>query len=236
MKVQTFFERNELKYLLSIEQANELKSAMNDKMVLDEYGQTTICNLYYDTPSYLLIRQSLEKPTYKEKVRLRSYGVASGNKMVFVEIKKKYKGLVSKRRIAMPEAQAMACMTGDQVFPWTQIGKELAYCLTRYQPLSPKIFLSYEREAFYGRETRDFRITFDQNILWRDCDLSLSWGIYGTKLLSGHEVLLEVKHVGALPLWLVHFLSEHHIYKTSFSKYGNAYLEMMGKEPLRRFL
>jgi hypothetical protein len=236
MKVQTFFERNELKYLLSIEQANELKRLLSDRMRPDEYGKTTICNLYFDTPSFLLIRQSLEKPTYKEKVRLRSYGVASNNKMVFVEIKKKYKGLVSKRRLAMPESDAMACMMGNHIFPTTQIGKELSYCFTRYHPLSPKVFLSYDREAFYGREARDFRITFDENILWRDYDLSLSSGIYGNQLLSEHEVLLEVKHVGALPLWLVHFLSEHRIYKTSFSKYGNAYLEMMEKEPLRRLL
>jgi hypothetical protein len=227
MGYQASFERNEIKYLISQKQAENLKERMSVYMRTDEYGESVICNLYYDTPDFLLIRRSLEKPVYKEKLRLRSYGMADGNKLVFPELKKKYKGIVYKRRLAMTENEAIECLSGERPFPNTQIGKELAYCLIRYKNLVPKVFLSYEREAFYAKESRNFRMTFDRNILWRDYDLSLSKGVYGNGILAGDETLLEVKNTSALPLWLVNFLSENKIYKASFSKYGNAYLEIL---------
>ena len=167
------------------------------------------CNLYFDTPDFLLIRRSIEKPIYKEKLRLRSYGKATPEKEVFPELKKKYKGIVYKRRLEMTESKAMACLLGKLSFPDTQIGREISYCFERYKNLAPRVFLSYEREAFYAKDSGDFRMTFDKNILWRDYDLSLCSGIYGTPILDSDQILLEVKTSGAIPLWLTSWLSEN---------------------------
>ena len=150
MSYQAIFKRYEIKFLISKSQVEELKYIMFEYMKADKYGKSTICNLYFDTPDFLLIRRSIEKPLYKEKLRLRSYGSATEEKKVFPELKKKYKGIVYKRRLEMSEKQAMACLTGKEIFPNTQIGKEIAYCFERYQGLAPRVFLSYEREAFYN--------------------------------------------------------------------------------------
>ena len=230
MSYQAIFRRYEIKYLMTKAQAEALKEKMREYMRGDKYGNSVICNIYFDTPDYLLIRRSIEKPVYKEKLRLRSYGKATEETEVFPELKKKYKGVVYKRRLDMQEKQAMACLTGRLSLPDTQIGKEIAYCFERYPGLAPRVFLSYEREAFYAKHDHDFRMTFDRNILWRDYDLSLCSGVYGDPILPNDCVLLEVKAGGAIPLWLSSWLSENKIYKTSFSKYGHAYMEIQRRK------
>ena len=221
-KIQTIFCRRETKYLITAEQMHRVLGKMGDRIVPDEYGRSTICNLYYDTPDYLLIRRSIEKPVYKEKLRLRSYGTPKAGGKVFAEIKKKYKSIVYKRRITLPaeeeENAAAGNISGD-----SQIAKEILYFFERYAPLAPRVYLSYEREAFYGVNDRGFRVTFDDNILARACDLRLTDGSYGTPLLPEGMILMEVKCEGALPLWMAKLLSEEKMYKTSFSKYGTAY-------------
>ena len=84
----------------------------------------------------------------------------------------------------------------------------------------------YEREAWYARESEGFRVTFDENILWRDTDLSLGCGVYGTGILPPGHALMEIKTPGSIPLWMVKALSEEAIRKVSFSKYGRAYQDM----------
>lgn len=235
MSYQAIFKRYEIKFLISKAQADALKTIMSEYMTADKHGQSTVCNLYFDTPDFLLIRRSIEKPIYKEKLRLRSYGKATSEKQVFPELKKKYKGIVYKRRLEMTEKKAMACLSGKMSFPDTQIGREIAYCFERYKDLAPRVFLSYEREAFYAKSSRDFRMTFDKNILWRDYDLSLYDGIYGAPILDSDKILLEVKTSGAIPLWLTKWLSENKIYKTSFSKYGNAYMQMERRKGEKKY-
>ena len=226
MKIQTIFCRRETKYLITKKQMARVLEIMGDRIRPDEYGRSTICNLYYDTPDYLLIRRSIEKPAYKEKLRLRSYGTPKAGGKVFAEIKKKYKGIVYKRRITLPaeeEANAAAGLISDD----SQIGREITYFFRRYAPLAPRVYLSYEREAFYGVDDRGFRITFDDNILARNTDLRLTDGSYGTSLLPEGMVLMEVKCEGALPLWMAKLISREKMYKTSFSKYGTAYMLIM---------
>lgn len=230
MEYQSVFKRYELKYLLTRGQADELKRDMAGYMHGDEFGNSTICNIYYDTPDYLLIRRSLDKPVYKEKLRLRSYGVARSDSTVFPELKKKYQSVVYKRRLVMSEHEATDCLSGRSAFPDTQIGREIDYCFTRYGALKPKMFLSYEREAFYSDCDSAFRMTFDKNILWRTDGLSLCAGIYGNKLIGDDEVLLEVKTAFSMPFWLARFLSGNRIYRTSFSKYGGAYTAMTAED------
>ena len=223
MADQMIFKRCEIKYMLDITQAELLKNQMKQYMTADEHGVSTICSLYFDTPDYLLIQRSMEHPVYKEKLRLRSYGTADKDTTVFVELKKKYESVVYKRRIAMKESEAQRYLLHHEKVMSGQISDEIDYCMDHYEGLAPAVMLSYEREAYYAKDDHEFRITFDRNILWRDYDLSLCKGIYGNPILKEDQVLMEVKTAGAIPLWMVEFLSENKIYKTSFSKYGTAY-------------
>ena len=225
---QTVFKRYELKYMLTQEQKKKVLTAMAPYMNPDTYGKTTIRNIYYDTDTYLLIRRSIEKPSYKEKLRIRSYSRAEPDSTVFVELKKKYKHVVYKRRISLPEEEAMEWISGERhCHKDTQISAEVDYFLNYYKTLHPTAFLSYEREAFYAKDGSDFRVTFDDTILCRLDDLSLKSEVYGTPILPKGKVLMEIKCSGGIPLWMTHILSEEHIYKTSFSKYGTAYQTMI---------
>lgn len=224
MAVQTVFKRYELKYLLTLAQKETVLRAMEPYMTLDKYGRTTIRNLYYDTDSYLLIRRSIEKPAYKEKLRLRSYSRVDGDTTAFVELKKKYKSIVYKRRISLPYGEATAWLSREKrIEKHTQIASEIDYFLDYYGSLHPTVFLSYEREAYYANDGSDFRVTFDDNILCRQHDLSLESEVYGTPILPEGKVLMEIKCSGGIPLWMTQVLSKEKIYKTSFSKYGTAY-------------
>ena len=224
MAIQTVFKRYELKYMITLEQKESILAAMKPYMELDKYGRTTIRNLYYDTDTYLLIRRSIEKPVYKEKLRVRSYSQADPNSKVFVELKKKYKHVVYKRRISLPEAEAMEWLARkDHCHKYTQISSEVDYFLDYYKTLHPAVFLSYEREAYYSGDGSDFRVTFDDTILCRQEDLSLQLEVYGTPILPEGMALMEIKCSGGIPLWMTDVLSKEHIYKTSFSKYGTAY-------------
>ena len=228
MAIQTVFKRYEIKYMITLEQKAKVLEAMKPYMKLDKYGRTTIRNIYYDTDTYLLIRRSIEKPAYKEKLRIRSYGRAEPNSTVFVELKKKYKHVVYKRRISLPETEAVKWLSREQhCHKHTQISEEVDYFLDYYKTLHPAVFLSYEREAFYANDGSDFRVTFDDNILCRQEDLSLESEVYGTPILPEGKVLMEIKCSGGIPLWMTKILSEEHIYKTSFSKYGTAYQTMI---------
>ena len=228
MAFQTVFKRYEIKYMITLEQKAKVLEAMKPYMKLDKYGRTTIRNIYYDTDTYLLIRRSIEKPAYKEKLRIRSYGQAEPDSTVFVELKKKYKHVVYKRRISLPEKEVMEWLGGERhCEKYTQISEEVDYFLDYYKTLHPTVFLSYEREAFYAKDGSDFRVTFDDNILCRQEDLSLESEVYGTPILPEGMVLMEIKCSGGIPLWMTKILSEEHIYKTSFSKYGTAYQTMI---------
>lgn len=224
MAYQSVFKRYELKYMLTKEQKQQVLEAMEPYMALDQYGRTTIRNIYFDTDNYRLVRRSIEKPPYKEKLRIRSYRQASPDSCVFVELKKKYDSVVYKRRLSLPESEALEWVCGKRHCKQdTQISEEIDYFLKYYESLHPTVFLSYEREAYYAKDGGDFRVTFDDTILCRQEDLSLESEVYGTPLLPDGMVLMEIKCSGGIPLWMVHVLSQEHIYKTSFSKYGTAY-------------
>lgn len=217
------FQRVEKKYLLSEDKYNLFMERIEPYMVQDHYGLHTICNIYYDTDTYELIRHSIEKPEYKEKFRIRSYGVPNKDDTVFLEIKKKWDGTVYKRRIplTLDEVKKYLDTYEDSTFA-SQISKEIKYFFRFYQP-SPKLFLAYDRIAFFGKDNSDVRITFDQNIRSRHDELDLAAGDYGRTLLDSSLYLMEIKVPSAFPMWLSSILSELKIYPTSFSKYGNIY-------------
>ena len=228
MAFQTVFQRYELKYLLSEAQKRTVCEAMAPYMRLDQYGRTTIRNLYLDTDNYRLARHSIEQPVYKEKLRVRSYAQATADSTVFVELKKKFESVVYKRRLALTEQEAMQWLNGTAPCPvQSQIAGEIEYFLHYYGPLRPAAFLSYEREAFYALDGSDFRVTFDERILSRKSDLSLCAGPGGFPLLEDGMTLMEIKCSGGIPLWMTHIMTEQKLYKTSFSKYGAAYEKLI---------
>ncbi len=231
MASQTVFKRYEFKYLLTLSQKEAVLQAMEPYMQLDKYGRTTIRNIYYDTDTYLLIRRSIEKPVYKEKLRIRSYGLATDDSKVFVELKKKYKSVVYKRRVSMSCNEAMEWVAGtNHCQKQNQICDEIDYFLEYYQTLHPAVFLSYEREAYFTKEPSDFRVTFDENVLVRQDDLDLTKEVYGTPILPEGKIMMEIKCSGGIPLWMTDILSREKIFKTSFSKYGTAYKTLIFPE------
>lgn len=227
---QEIFKRYEKKYRITTEQYQALVSYLVTKMKVDQYGKHTICNIYFDTPDYQLIRTSLDKPVYKEKIRLRSYGVPQDEDQVFLELKKKYDGVVYKRRAAMSLHDARKYLYyGIRPKKQGQILKEIDYSC-RFYDVQPKVYLAYERIAMSGKEDPELRVTFDMNIRARSYNLELSRGSYGIPLLEKGEFLMEVKIPGSMPVWMSHLFSELKIYPTSFSKYGTYYSEYLTKQ------
>lgn len=220
---QDVFKRYEKKYMITMEQYHELIGRMMQKMSPDQYGKHTICNIYFDTPGYGIIRSSLEKPVYKEKIRLRSYGLPQEDDTVYIELKKKYDGVVYKRRVPMRLGDARKYLYyGIKPESEGQIFREIDYAVQFYRP-KPAVYLAYERIAFFGKEDPELRVTFDMNIRARDYDLDLSKGSHGIRLLDNHQMLMEVKIPGAMPVWMSHLFAKLGIYPVSYSKYGTYY-------------
>lgn len=218
------FQRYEAKYLIDSRQRALLEQAFAGRMVPDFHDEDTVCNLYYDTPNFRLIRHSLEKPIYKEKLRVRSYGIVQPSDTVFLELKKKYKGIVYKRRISLSEHAAMDFLNKNIPLETdSQIAHEIAYFCSFYHELEPKVFLSYDRTAYFSKTDASFRVTFDQNICWRQDHLILTSPPGGERILQPEQSLCEIKSASSIPLWLVEILNHAEIHPTSFSKYGMAY-------------
>ncbi len=221
--IQCCFQRYEKKYLITPAQYDKIKSKAAKYMQADVYGNYSICNLYYDTVDFQLIRASLEKPVYKEKLRMRSYGIPRDGDSVFVELKKKYDGVVYKRRAVMEAAEAADYLGGiHPPHQKDQIRREIDWFLNSYHP-KPQVFIAYDREALAGLNDSELRITFDTNLRWRDIDLDLRLGDYGNSIIPQNQILMEVKIPGAAPVWLSYLLSDIKVFPTSFSKYGICY-------------
>ncbi len=210
------FKRYELKYILSRKQYNNIIQEIQQRLIPDKYGKTTIQSLYFDRDDNLLIRRSIEKLAYKEKLRLRSYGLVSKNDPVFFELKKKSEGVVFKRRIKVTTEDVSNNNFGD-----SQIANEIKYFMSYYGNLHPKMLILYDRSAYLGED--ELRVTFDENIRYRTTRLSLSDGLDGILLSKNDLILMEIKMNKAMPIWFSKLLSQEKIYKTSFSKYGEAY-------------
>lgn len=229
------FNRYENKYLMDTEAFHRLYNRLLEHMEADEHNRNqqfyTISNLYYDTDNSSLIRTSLAKPKYREKLRIRSYGVPQPDAKVYLELKKKVRGLVNKRRTALMLQEAYA-FAGSGIAPPPapymngQVINEIEYLLSRYQ-LEPKVYLAYDRIAMFSKESRDLRITFDTNIRSRRTELQLESGDHGEQLMPPGQWLMEVKAEKTVPIWLARMLSEEGMFRTGFSKYGNEYKKML---------
>ena len=239
------FNRYEKKYMVDERTFDRLIVRLSDYMALDAYNMEHefygISNIYYDTPNDELIRRSIEKPVYKEKLRLRAYGVPELDDDVYVEIKKKYKDMVNKRRTSMKLSQAYAYLNENQFLNLEQktmnrqVLHEIDY-FKNFYGLVPKVYIAYDRRAYFEINDGDFRLTFDTNIRTRRKHLRLEEDLEGTRLLPEGQFLMEVKILNAAPMWFAKLMAECDVKPVSFSKYGteykNHYLQNKGEENL----
>lgn len=217
---QQVFRRTETKYIITEKQFSALMNIIEPYLTKDKYFKGTNCSIYYDDDNRYLAIHSLEKPLYKEKIRLRSYGIPKLNDTVFLEIKKKYKGVGSKRRIPVKLADFYKYeKTGKLENVNANIKQELDECFKRYS-LKPKMFLAYDRTSYCDKDNPTFRVTFDRNVRCRLDDLKLEKGDYGNTFFQNDEIVMEVKALDSYPFFFVRALSKLKIYPASFSKYG----------------
>ncbi len=226
------FNRTEKKFIITDQVYQKIKPQLEEYMELDAFSRNgdfyTICNIYYDTPNHDIIRKSIERPAYKEKLRLRSYGSVGLKDKVYLEIKKKCNGHVNKRRTSLHLEEAYQYIEEHQrpnaKRPLSeQILNEIDYFLQRYPDIRPTLYLSYDRNAMFGISDPSFRITFDTNIRTRRYEVGLDKGVYGELLLPAGLWVMEAKMNKAAPLWFAKLLSLYQIYPTTFSKYGEEY-------------
>ena len=239
------FKRTEIKYLLSEEQYRELFSFLETMAEVDQYGETTINNIYFDTPDFRLVRTSLEKPIYKEKLRLRTYGSTDDDTNSFIEIKKKFDGIVYKRRVSGRYEDAYKYLVqGGKPLDDSQISREIEGFRMIYENLLPAMTIRYDRIAMAGKDDPEFRVTFDRNIRWNNRFLDLRYNIgsngyhlksdnkgkSGIPIIKEGQRMMEIKVANAMPLELAKKLSELEIYPVSFSKYGRGYQDMIRRQ------
>ncbi|MFI3260094.1 MAG: polyphosphate polymerase domain-containing protein [bacterium] len=219
MNSSNYLKRKELKYKLNYDQYIELKNMMESYMCIDKNKKHKISNIYFDTADYKVIIASMEKPIYKEKLRIRKYSTSDS---IFIELKKKYKGIVYKKRVDLDKEKL-----NDNIFSLetkNQTNCEINHFLEKYEEMDARVYLSYDREAYFCKDDDSFRMTFDSNILFRDTNVSLELDDkHDLCVLEDNVFILEVKAAGSLPAWLISFLSEKKIYRSSFSKYAEAY-------------
>lgn len=219
------FKRIEKKYIITSSEKDAFLKDIIQHLIPDKYGKSTICSLYLDTPDFQIIRNSMSAKVYKEKLRLRCYNVPSLQDKVFLEIKKKFKGVVYKRRVAMTLETAYKYIQ-EKTKPFeSQIMSEIDYAMDYYKSPKPKALIAYEREAYYVKDFPNLRITFDTNVRCRTDNLFLEKGNDGKAIIPSDFYIMEIKTDGAMPIWLSHALDKHKIYPRSFSKYGTAYTE-----------
>ena len=229
MAAQLVFKRLEKKYIVTDAQRDAFLDAVYERIMPDEYGRSTVCNIYYDTPTYRLIRASIEKPVFKEKLRLRTYGVPTDDSRAFLELKKKYRGVVYKQRVAVTYREAESFLSGGD-FPEVseknqRVLREIDYFIHHYGGLLPATAICYERDPYRSREDSELRFTFDSDIVFRTENLDLRKGSGGKRILPDGMNVMEIKCFGSMPVWVAKALDENRIFPVSFSKYGKAYTD-----------
>ena len=231
MAISTF-KRYERKYMITAEKLERIMPTLLEHMELDPFciggNEYRIYSIYYDTPNHDVIRQNSSKPVYKEKMRIRSYYDRKGlDDKVFMEIKKKSEGVGNKRRIKL-RIREIEPFVNEGILPETkdylstQVAKELQYFL-KMNKVQPALYVQYDRLALFGKEDKNFRMTFDRNLRTRRSHFILGESEEDEFLLPENTYIMEIKILGAMPLWLTKLLSENELFSHGFSKYGARY-------------
>ena len=228
MDYQYIFERVESKYVITRQQRDVILNCIKDHIAPDIYPHSDITSIYFDSDDFRLIRNSLEKPAYREKLRLRCYGQIDDQSSVFFEIKKKYNGVIYKRRQDMTYKDARNYLIYNRVPCETQIMKEIDYLRNSKDELKPKCLISYQRDSYAGLAEADLRITFDYNVRYSTDNLVLT--NHNLKDLTDEDmIIMEIKTLNSMPLWLTEVLDKMNIYPSNFSKYGTVYCKYLWK-------
>jgi len=222
--MKLIFKRYEKKYLITNEQANAITVTLQKRMIPDQHDTYWVQNLYYDTDNWDVICKSMEKPLYKEKLRLRCYGIPNETSNVFLELKKKYAGEVNKRRVALPITALSQPFIEVLANKNGQIARELEYYL-QANPVAAKMFIAFHRTAYSGVDDEGLRVTFDNNIRYRMDMFDFNNPREGQEILHKGYQVLEVKTTTSIPLWLGRLLSENAIHRISYSKYGTCFTD-----------
>ena len=214
------FQRKELKYLLDAPSLYRLREAVSRHLLPSEFGTSQVNSLYLDTRERSVIARSVEKPLYKEKLRIRWYrsGSLATASEAFVELKKKHKGIVYKRRLAVSPQTAIGFSRGSGL-GGSQIAREIEAARQRMGDLLPSALVICRRTSFGSDGEGELRITFDEGLRVLD----LFDGGQTVYPLEPGQVVLEVKGANAHPFWLVDALSAERAYPVAFSKYGAFY-------------
>lgn len=228
------FNRYELKYIVNKALYKELLQALQGHVFMDKHGDQDgyymVMNLYYDTADHLFFNETVNRQQFRQKLRLRGYNHINRDSNVFLEIKKKYRGVVYKRRtlLKLPEAYAFLADTLSKKdyslydASNTQILGEVDFLKQFYQ-LEPKVIVSYDRQAFQGIHEEDLRVTFDRNLLKRETDLRIESRSDGELFMDPSLYVLEVKVNDRIPLWLSHILNDFQCWRQGYSKYTSSY-------------
>jgi len=220
-----FITRTETKYLVHVENFNAIRDAFSEYLEKDKYYFYKVHNIYFDNADNQIISHSIEAPEYKEKLRMRMYehpGAVFQD--AYIELKKKYLGVVYKRRKKLDLdaarqaiAQDVGCIDSE-----CQVMREILFYMKK-TACYPKIYLSYERYSYYATEDSGLRVTFDTNIVSRRENLKFASSKEDSVPLLKNHMILEIKTCNYYPLWLIKILNDYKIYPTSFSKYGKIF-------------
>lgn len=201
-----------------------------------------IYSIYYDTVNHDIIRQNSSGPVYKEKMRLRSYyDRKDPEDKIFMEIKKKSEGVGNKRRIKL-KIKEIEPFVNDGILPdlgddylANQVAKELQYFF-KINKVAPALYVQYDRLALFGKEDKNFRMTFDRNVHIRRSNFVFGESDEDEYLIDDDTYIMEIKILGAMPMWLATLLSENGLYSHGFSKYGVKYKKDAAQHKLNYYL
>ena len=229
MDYQSIFERVESKYVLNRTQYDQLMDRIINRLQEDLFPHSNISSIYFDTDDYRLARAALDKPAYREKLRLRSYGMKDDSSEVFMELKKKYLGVIYKRRRAMSYHDSMNYILFGKKPDNTQIINEIDYMMKKYPDLKPRVLISYQRDSYVFVDDNNIRITFDYNVRYSLDNVTLKNNRAEKQLTGEDTVIMEIKSLNAMPLWLTEILDEMKIFPGNYSKYGQIYTDIIMK-------
>lgn len=225
--VQKQFKRKESKYIVDKKVFALLELDLKKYMVADDYAQSTITNIYFDNDRFEMIQDAIAKKYGREKVRMRVYDTnPSENSQAFLEIKQKENKIGFKYRLTSTPLAVMNYVEKglvDQTITDEKVTSKLLALRERYGTIKPKMYISYDRVSFKGKEDKKVRVTVDQHLLYRADYVDMKKGKFGNHLLDPNKLIMEVKVPEEQPIWLVELLEKYQIEKQSFSKYGNAY-------------
>lgn len=236
MEVVHSFKRYEVKFKMNLKQFKAIMPTLLNYMDEDGFGFHQVCNVYFDTDNYDLIRTSLKRPAYKEKFRLRSYGVPTSSDFIYAEIKKKYDHIVYKRRVEGTNEQINDFIYDHQPLANDQQIQDEIMWLFKTNQIKEKVYIAYDRIGYVGKDDDQFRVTFDFNLRYRMTDLHLESGDQGDLILDDNPIIMEVKVEHAIPMWMTELLSRNKIYNSHFSKYGACYNEHIINEVFKNNL